>query len=306
MRCRALARALAIRPCVSMRGGAEARHTAGVLGFELASGPGLSGVDVAIVDDPSPRHADAWLIRAKRVGIATATIHDLGVGGTMADLVVDGHVSAQPTRKETVGGTITRLYGPRFAVLDPRIVVARAKRRVRRRLATPRVLVALGGGSHVVSLVAPLVLDIARRCPGARISIAAGFSGGARPPLGAARWIDRPDGLVWDLARSDVAVVGGGVTLYEACAVGIPVVAVSVVPAQRAAIEAFATKGATIDAGALPNPLTVDRAGAAVATLLADRFVRHRISAAGKRLIDGRGAFRFAARLRSLARTARP
>ncbi|MEP7304833.1 MAG: hypothetical protein ABJA98_04875 [Acidobacteriota bacterium] len=295
MRCRALARALAVRPCVSLRGGADARHTAGALGFDLAGRLDLAGVDVAIVDDPSPRHADAWLLRAKRAGIATATIHDLGVGSTMADLVVDGHVSAQP-----LGGT-TGLYGPRFAVLDPRVMVARAKRRGRRRPATPRVLIALGGGGHVVSLVRPLVLDIARRCPGARISIAAGFSRGARPSLGAARWIDRPDGLIWDLARSDVAVVGGGVTLYEACAVGIPVVAVSVVPSQRGAIEAFAAQGAAIDAGALPNQLVVDRAGAAVDRLLADRFARRRISAAGRRLIDGRGALRFAARLRSLA-----
>jgi hypothetical protein len=169
-------------------------------------------------------------------------------------------------------------------------------------MATPRVLIALGGGAHVVSLVPPLVLEIARRCPGARISIAAGFSGGSRPSLGGARWIDRLDGLAWDLARSDVAVVGGGVTLYEACAVGIPVVAVSVVPAQRTAIEAFAAQGAVIDAGALPNLLVVDRAAAAVNMLLDDRVARHRLSAAGTRLIDGRGAIRFAARLRSLAR----
>jgi len=298
MRCRAMARALAVRPCVSMRGGAGARHTAGALGFDLADRLELAGVDVAIVDDPSPRHAEAWLMRARRAGIATATIHDLGVGSPMADLVVDGHVSTQPP----LGATVAGLYGPRFAILDPRVVVARARRRKRRRLAASRVLIALGGGAHVVSLVRPLVREIARRCPGVRISIAAGFSGGARPSLAAARWIDRPDGLVWDLVRSDVAVVAGGVTLYEACAVGIPVVAVSVVPAQRTAIEAFAAQGAAIDAGALPSQLVVDRAGAAVDMLLDDRVARDRISAAGRRLIDGRGAVRFAARLRSLAR----
>jgi hypothetical protein len=39
-----------------------------------------------------------------------------------------------------------------------------------------------------------------------------------------------------------------------------------------------------------------------VEMLLADRSARQGISTAGRRLIDGRGALRFAARLRSLAR----
>src|SRR5262245_52883463 len=62
MRCRALARALSVRPCVSIRGGAGVAYTAASLGFDLADGLDLAGVDVAIVDDPSPQHAGAWLV----------------------------------------------------------------------------------------------------------------------------------------------------------------------------------------------------------------------------------------------------
>jgi spore coat polysaccharide biosynthesis predicted glycosyltransferase SpsG len=298
MRCGALARALKVRPLVSVRGAVAAR-TVRALGFDLAVGFDLSTIDVVLVDDPSPRHAQRWLKRAKRTGTTTATIHDLGIGCHDADLVVDGSVTAR-----SLSRCATALCGPRFAVLDPRLMAARAQRRPRRTFRTPRVLIALGGGSHVFSVVQPLVRNIARRCPGTAITVAAGFSRQPRPPLGAARWIDRPDGLVWDLARSDVAVVAGGVTLYEACAVGVPVVALSVVPAQRAVVEAFAARGAGIDAGMLPGGMVVNRVGAAVAMFLGDWSARRLGAAAGRRLIDGRGALRLATRLRALAASA--
>jgi spore coat polysaccharide biosynthesis predicted glycosyltransferase SpsG len=300
MRCRALARALHVRPLVSIRGGAGARRTARAIGCDLADGTALCRTDLLIVDDPSPRHARTWLLRATRAGRPAATIHDLRTGDQAADLVVDGRVTARPSRR---GGTALR--GPRFTVLDPGVAAARAARRPHRATRRPRVLIALGGGSHIFAVVQPLVADIARRCPGVTITVAAGFCRQSRPALRGARWIGRPDGLTWDLAESDVAVVGGGVTLYEACAIGAPAVALAVVPAQRAAIRAFAARGAAIDAGALADGvLAAGRAAAAVAGLLGDAPARRRCSAAARRLIDGRGALRVAARMRSLARTA--
>ena len=164
MRVRALARALNVPPLVSLRGGARARRTVVRLGFQLADGVDLASIDVVIVDDPSTRQANAWLIRAKRAGAATVTIHDFGTGGRAADLLIDGRLNARPFR-----GHATTLCGPRFAILHPRLLAARATRRLRRAPRRPRVLIALGGGSHVFSVVQPLVHDIARRCPGAVI-----------------------------------------------------------------------------------------------------------------------------------------
>jgi UDP-2,4-diacetamido-2,4,6-trideoxy-beta-L-altropyranose hydrolase len=299
MRCRALARALHVRPLVSIRGGADARSAARAAGCHLAGRPALSGIDVLVVDDPSPRHARAWLVRARRAGSSTATIHDLGIGSRAADLVIDGSVTARPRR-----GHATTLRGVPFAVLHPDVAAARAQRRRLHVSARARVLIALGGGSHVFSVVRPLVAAIARHCPDATIAVAAGFSRQSRPALGGAVWIDRRNGLARDLARADVAVVAGGVTLYEACAVGVPVVAMAVVPAQRRAVAAFARKGAAIDVGALSDPGIAVNTGAAVAGLLEDPSMRRRRSMAGLRLIDGRGAHRIAATCRALAASA--
>ena len=124
MRCAALARALKIRPLVSVRGGEGMARTVRGLGFDLTAGFDLSAIDVVIVDDPSPRHARTWLKRAKRAGATTATIHDLGVGCHDADLVVDGSVTARPLGRGAAG-----FRGPRFTVVDPRVLIARTARR---------------------------------------------------------------------------------------------------------------------------------------------------------------------------------
>jgi spore coat polysaccharide biosynthesis predicted glycosyltransferase SpsG len=267
---------------------------------ELAGSRGLSQVDVLVVDDPSPQHEHAWLVRARRAGRPCAAIHDCGIGSDAADVIVDGSVTVRPSRPGATG-----LSGPRFTVLDPQVIRARAARRRRRARRRQRVLIALGGGSHIFSVVRSLVDDIARRCPDASITVAAGFSQRNRPALGAARWIDRPDGLARDLAEADVAVVGGGMTLYESCAIGVPTVAIAVVPAQCAAIEAFAARHAAIDAGRLSEKrLVVTRAGAGVARLLRDVSARRLSFSAGRRLVDGRGVFRIAAQLRLLAAAA--
>ena len=197
------------------------------------------------------------------------------------------------------------LCGPRFTVLDPRVSAARAARRQRGDGQLPRrVLVALGGGSHVLSAARPLVNEIARRCPNAVIDVVTGLCRNAtRPSLGAARWIERPDGLSADLAACDVAVVAGGVTLYEACAVGVPVVALAVVAAQRPAIADFAVRGAAIDAGALMDgPIAIGRAAEGVARLLGDWRARRRRSSLARNIVDGQGARRVASHIRALGR----
>ena len=180
----------------------------------------------------------------------------------------------------------------RFAVLDPSIV--------RTRLATPpasrpRVLIALGGGAHVFALAGRLSTALAQRIPFVDITAAAGFSTRTRKPaLASGRWISAPNGLTFELSRTSVAVVAGGVTLQEACALGVPAVAVAVVAAQRPAIRQAAQRRAVIDAKDL------DHVAAHVARVIADPRQQRRLSAAGRRFVDGQGVFRVADRIRTL------
>ena len=73
------------------------------------------------------------------------------------------------------------------------------------------------------------------------------------PALPGATWIDVQDGLAEQLSVASVAVVAGGVTLYEACALGVPVVAVALNAAQHVTIRAVARRGAAVDAGSVAS-----------------------------------------------------
>jgi hypothetical protein len=298
MRARALADALGVRLRVSMRGGLAARRSARRLGCSVLSqhSDALAGARVLVVDDPSPVHANAWVSRAKRRGIRCVTICDSAAGSRSADLVVDGAVCARPT---PAGGC--RLAGPRFYLLDRRVQSA-GRARYARRGPVRRVLIALGGGAHVRHAAAGLVAAITGRCPGVEVAVAAGFVPSPQPLPPNGRWLVRPNGLLGALSSSDVAVVGGGVTLYEACALGVPSVGLAVVAPQRAAIRSFAALGAIVDAGGPRiDRCAVRRVAERVAELARNSRLRRRLGDRARRLIDGRGADRVARHIRSIA-----
>ena len=123
-----------------------------------------------------------------------------------------------------------------------------------------RVLVSLGGGPRVTAGLR-IARAIADANPDTWVTLAAGFSARAarttRHPR--VRLLESPAWLRSELARVDVAVLAGGVTLYEAALLGVPTVALAVVAAQMPTIRAFERVGASIAAGWLPSR---DRAAA--------------------------------------------
>ncbi len=307
VRCRAIARALGLEPRVSLRGTAATCRAAVALGVRLVPG-GLQLLDreaptVLVVDDPNRAAASRWLRAARRRGLPVVTIHDAGLARLDGDLVIDGSVGSEPAAVRPATSVSTArasagLFGPRFAVVDPRLAARAATRRP-----TPgRILVAVGGGAHVFAQVPALVAELARQAPGAEIRVAPGFTGRrVRPLLPAGQWI-APGRLASALADAQLAVVAGGITAYEACALGVPVVAVSVVAAQQPTVRALARRHAAVDGGPLGRVGAERRVAGHVARLLAAPAAQRRLAIAGRRLVDGRGAARVAAAIRALSR----
>ncbi len=250
--------------------------------------------NLIVIDDPSAAEAARWVRRARRHGIPVASVHDLGLARVPSDLQIDGSLAT------VRGSRPADLQGPEFAILDPAIPEVRARR-------TPRVpgkvLITLGGGAHVRALGARLATRIAAAAPAAEIDVAAGFTRSRRRPAlpPRCRWIVAPAGLTDALASASVAVVAGGVTLYEACALGTPTVAFPVTRAQRPTTAAAAAAGAAIDAAAPAIARAMDRAADGVAALLAEPARAAEMGARGIALVDGRGAARVASHLRALA-----
>ncbi len=217
----------------------------------------------------------------------------------------EGYSQPPPTRRRTRDGEHVQhlLAGTDFAVVDPAIAARRA--RVARR--TPRVLIALGGGPRV-ALARQIAEEIAGAQPDADIRIATGFVaepprvlGGPRVWGGARRisWIGAQGGLTGELRRSTVAVVGGGLLLYEACALGVASVGVPVVPSQRLTVAAFVNHGAARGLAQHPSP---DAVAAEAVRLLRDTALRAYVAERGRRLVDGRGARRAASAVAALVK----
>jgi spore coat polysaccharide biosynthesis predicted glycosyltransferase SpsG len=168
----------------------------------------------------------------------------------------------------------------------------------------PRVVVSLGGGVRV-----PLALRLAgavlAAAPQADVIVAAGFAAPALAGRHACRTI-APATFTRELASATAAVLAGGVSLYEACALRVPTVGVSVVRSQRPTVRELGRRGAVIDAGHLDRAGDVERVArrvaGAVARLLAGPARRRALSRRAGAEIDGLGARRVAAAIHALGR----
>ncbi|HVW06615.1 MAG TPA: hypothetical protein VHB78_16540 [Vicinamibacterales bacterium] len=296
VRCAHLADALGVSRELALRGSVRTLHTALRFGWSVHRGPRLlehTSPDVLIVDDPSASHTAEWVRRARRWRVPVVTIHDGVARPVSSDLAIDGSLVARPSDRAR------RIAGPAFAILNAAIAARRAHP-VRRE--PGRVLVALGGGAHVRTLGAALARAIVVALPSVRVDVAAGFVlDGRRPALPSrCRWIAAPDGLADRLASAGAAVVAGGVTLYEACALGTPAVAVPVVAAQRPAIAAAAAAGAVMTVTTSRPSRVAQDVARLVSIVMTMPAMSEALSRRASRLIDGEGAARVAARLRAL------
>jgi spore coat polysaccharide biosynthesis predicted glycosyltransferase SpsG len=285
-----LAAALRVPPVVSLRGGKAAAAVARDLGCTVIRGSAHAVIaarrpSLVVVDDPVRSAGLVWVRAARRGHVFVAGVADAGIGCVDGDVLIDGSAAAQ--RRRGPG-----LCGPRYAILDPGLRGAR--RRSRRR---DTVLIALGGGSRQ-RLAAVTARELSRY--GITVRIAPGFT--KRPPCLSHRSHPShqhvstiaPSAFTRELATCAVAIVGGGVTLYEACALGTPSIAVPVVAAQRQAIHSCAARGAVVDGStARPSSLALG--------LLASRGDRVQLARAATRLVDGGGAARVARELRRRA-----
>jgi len=291
VRCRSLARALGVRPLVALRGGPAIEEAALALGCDVVHGGAACllrrlAPDVLVVDDPIAADARRWIAAGRRAGCLVVSVHDLGLGCLDADLVIDGSVTLNARAEQG-----TTLAGPRFALLDPELFEEKEPR-------DPcSVLVALGGGPR-----AELAIDIAEaivdHVPHATVRVAGGFMSSPPRVRQQITWVGPTRNLHQEMARASVAVVGGGVSLYEACAHGTPVVGVPVVPSQRPTVAAFVARGAA--KGSARGPVRAADVANECVSLLSDAAMRRHLSRTGRRLIDGRGAFRAAAAVRRM------
>ncbi len=241
-----------------------------------------------------------WHRRVRQsLGVQVVAIDDLADRELAADLLVDPNVCVNPAEKYRgrIRADTRILAGPRFALLAPEYADAAPCAP-----ATPvrSVGICMGGADAAgLSSVALIAVREHAEFAGA-VEIA---TTSANPHLADLRelclrfpdtslTVDAQD-LSAFFARHDLQIGAGGGSAWERCRIGAPTLALLAAANQHVVIAELARLAVV----ATPEPmgaLDAPTIGRAVAALIADGSRRLALGAAGRHLVDGRGAQRVA------------
>jgi spore coat polysaccharide biosynthesis predicted glycosyltransferase SpsG len=211
-------------------------------------------------------------------------------------VVIDWTIGAEQKPPSTTPAEVSFLLGSRYCALRPEFQSFES----RAFPASPRSILVTFGGSDIRSLTAPVLAMLEAEFPdlekfvvlgpGSQMKSAAAF-GNSKTSFHVGADAACMQSL---MARADLAVSGGGQTLYELASQGLPPVVVPLAADQADDVRGFTQAGFSIDAGPWQMPGLLDR----IAIGLRDLWpaaLRERHSAAGRKSVDGQGAERLVA-----------
>ena len=254
--------------------------------------------------------ADSYFVTEeylKQVGkyTKTAYIDDLGMFPCPADVVINYNIygEALPYREKALPQNRAFLLGCSYAPL--REEFENAVYAVREKAA--HVLITTGGGDkyNLAEQILGSVLS-EETCGRLQYHVVSGSFNSHLPSLQAVA-AKHPNVKVYEnirnmaalMAQCDIAVTAGGSTMYELCAVGVPIICFSFVDNQERLVETFAQKGIVCYGGNyLREKEELPKKAAGYVRLLAEsKTLREEYSRLERGLVDGRGAERIAKEL---------
>ncbi|UZD73957.1 PseG/SpsG family protein [Bacillus siamensis] len=222
----------------------------------------------------------------------------------LCDAVINGIYGGLKSRTMKMGRAV--IYeGPEYIILHPEFEKAKQHYQLRKECRT--ILVSLGG-SDPKKLVFK-VIEACRRIPDIHRKQVIIVMGGAAAhaddvrtliaQMPYAEMVRQTNDMAALLTRADMAVVSGGITLYETICTGVPCIVLSQVAHQTVTAEKFAARGAAVHLG-LGEHTPADVLLRHMSELAADYPRRLGLHQNGTPLVDGRGIKRAAAILYDL------
>ena len=213
------------------------------------------------------------------------------------DVVINGAVGAE--RLGYRGSPHTRyLLGPRYLALQPEFAEA-APRTIHDHL--QRALLTIGGADPgrltarlirwAIAGLGAVTLDVVA---GPLVDDVASIREAVRSVPGRVTLHESPKHLRDLMLAADLAITGGGQTVYELAAIGTPMVAIRLAENQRLNVEAMRDAGVIEYAGGVDDAALESVLVATLAAVGADPRRRAEMSQRGRDLVDGRGAARLA------------
>jgi UDP-2,4-diacetamido-2,4,6-trideoxy-beta-L-altropyranose hydrolase len=230
-------------------------------------------------------------------GLRVLLLDDYGGRGPYAaDVVLNQNVFATSEMYQSRRAGTRLLLGPAYALL--RQEFASARRAETMPAEADRLLVTLGGADPYN--VTDRVLDGLALVSGAdlRIRVVVGPSNPHRLRLASHATIDPRvvilppvDRIVHLMAWADMAITGGGITVYELCCMGVPTLVVPIVSSQREFASALDRDGICVDLGKHES-LDPASLADAIGGLRLDAARRTAMSRRALERVDGRGSER--------------
>ncbi len=220
----------------------------------------------------------------KETGAKVLTIDDLGRGAGAADATFKG--GAKPRREGPYH------HGPEYAILSPEVLALR-EGSLPPAAGPKRAVVFLGTFDQ--RRHGRVVLEVVDRFPAISFDWFTSDAHPTRSNLRIFRADQKP--FLAALAAADLAILSGGVTLFEAAALGRPAIVLPQGSHEPAQAQLFVDAGAALLA---PAPKVDDVTGL-LSRLSTESGTLAKMHHCGKRFIDGRGLERFLECVRTLA-----
>ena len=286
--------------CVDHRGFAFSEVTASAWSREdcvFTSGLAQRFEPSAVVVDSrnTPGHYLQWLVEA---GHFVVCRDDLGARLLPCQVVLNGNADAERLPYDLSRKQTRFLLGPRFAVLPPefRDMPKRKTSETVRNL-----LIALGGTDD--NNLMPSLIELCDELSGDfTVTVILGpFFRNRAEILRATQstrksvtCVDSPSTLFPSMNRADLAVSGGGQTLYELACAGCPAVALEVAPDQAGQMRALEAEGLLRVAGKAGEPGLLAQVREELLGLMNNPSLRAEMAEKGQQRVDGNGAHRVA------------
>ena len=233
------------------------------------------------------------LDRLRGRSIPVIGVHDMGLNPFDSDVLIDGSVIAESiTRWKEVP---IKYLGPDYMILSARFSYESVRKRIYRERVKKLVLSV--GGENLLPSVMEVARGLIEYFKDLDVIVPAGIEierGGescvSRNSRISIRKMKRSD-FIDCLARSDMAITGGGITLYEALSCGLPVVALTRNRLQAITVKEFERRELCVNGGGLSTS-SVEEVVKSVEKLLENREMRQNYGERGRKLVDGKGAYR--------------
>ena len=267
-------------------------------------------IDVVRDQRPDVLHVDSYeaSLRLRELGeevlsdvVVLSNVEDGTFGSRPADVVIDPTLGAELVARPDDGSTWL-LRGSRYAPMRQRVLDARRRGAA---MATAdsarRVLIVMGGTDPVGLAPAAVGLLASTGLPLEVTAIAVGANAervraAARGSALSLTVLAPVDDLAFVMSGQDLVISAAGTSVWELCCIGVPMALVRAVDNQRDGYDRAVAADAAVGLGGPelvePDGLGAQRGAEVLRRVLTDSPKRADMRLAGRRVVDGLGAWR--------------